>query len=145
MKWVALVTWIATALLGGILVKGWLDGGGMAKAKEPGRRIRPWMILAHAVLAAAGLIIWIVYVAIDDQGLNWLAFIVLLPVVVLGWWMFAIWFLRRRREQRSADTPSTASDTEGGRIFPVRLVAAHGTLAVATVILVLIESAAGES
>ena len=145
MKWVALVTWIATALAGGMLVKGWLAGGGIAKAKEPGRRIRPWMILAHAVLAAAGLIIWIIYVAIDDQGLNWLAFLVLLPVVVLGWWMFAIWFLRRGREQPSPATTPTASGTPGAQIFPVRLVAVHGVLAVVTLILVLIESAAGES
>jgi hypothetical protein len=118
----------------------------MDQAKRSGRRIRSWLILPHLGLAAVGLVIWIVYVAIDDQGLNWLAFIVLLPTALLGWGMFAIWLLRRRSDQHTpAGAPASANDAPAEQRFPVSLVAVHGLFAVATVILVLIESAAGES
>jgi manganese efflux pump family protein len=146
MKWVALATWIVAALTGGALFNAWLSGGGMEQAKRSGRRIRPWLILTHLGLAVLGLVIWIVYVATDDQGLNWLAFLVLLPVALLGWWMFVIWLLRRRRGQpERASRHEDASDAPAEQRFPVWLVAVHGLFAVATVILVLVESAAGES
>jgi uncharacterized membrane protein len=146
MKWVALATWVVTAVIGGALFNSWLSGGGMEQARASGRRIRSWLILPHLGLAAVGLVIWIVYVATDDQGLNWLAFLVLLPTAALGWWMFVIWFVRRRREQQApAALSGTGDNVPAEQRFSVSLVAVHGLLAVATVILVLIESAAGES
>jgi hypothetical protein len=145
-KWVALVTWVVAALTGGALFNSWLAAGGMEQAKRPDRRIRSWLILPHLALAALGLVIWIVYVAIDDQGLNWLAFLVLLPTAALGLWMFGIWLLRRRRGQLApAALPDSGEPEPPEQRFSVRLVTVHGLFAVATVILVLIESAAGES
>jgi hypothetical protein len=145
MKWVVLATWVITAATGGALFNAWLAAGGMEQAKRTGRRIRPWLIGPHLGLAVVGLVIWIVYVAIDDQGLNWLAFLVLLPTAALGSWMFVIWLLRRRREQRAPVVPESGDDVPAEQRFSVPLVAVHGLFAVATVILVFIESAAGES
>jgi hypothetical protein len=146
MKWAALATWVIAVVTGGALFNSWLAAGGIAQARRFGRRIRSWLILPHLGLAVVGLVIWIVYVAIDDQGLNWLAFLVLLPTAALGWWMFAIWLLRRRRERQArAVVPDSAGDVPAEQRFPVPLVAIHGVLAVATVILVFIEAAAGES
>jgi hypothetical protein len=142
MKWVALVTWLITVLTGAVLFNAWLAAGGMEQARQGGRRVRPWLILSHIGLATIGLLIWVVYVMIDDQGLNWLAFIVLLPTALLGLWMFSIWLLRRRAESAGA---AAVGDSPPEQRFPVPLVVVHGLFAIVTVILVLIESAAGES
>jgi hypothetical protein len=95
MKWAALVTWIATAGFGFAMLSIWLARGGM-RAQQAGDRIRPPLILSHFLLAAAGLVLWIVYLAVDAEALAWIAFAALAIVAVLGWSMFAAWWRARQ-------------------------------------------------
>lgn len=133
MEWAALIAWVVTAGGGFVLLAIWLSRGGMQQGREPGSRIRPPLILGHFLLAAIGLVIWIIYVASDNDALAWIAFAILAVVALLGWTMFAIWFQRRQRGAvREAVDPGTPAEQH----FPVPVVAAHGLLAVTTVVLV---------
>ena len=136
MEWAALISWVLTAGGGFILLSIWLRRGGMRQQREAGNRIRPPLILSHFLLAATGLVIWIIYVATDSDVLAWIAFVILAIVAALGWTMFAIW--ARRRQRRAAEPAPAARDTPAEQHFPVAIVALHGVLAVTTVILVLL-------
>jgi hypothetical protein len=135
MEWAALIAWIVTAGGGFVLLAIWLSRGGMRQGREPGSRIRPPLILSHFLLAATGLVIWIIYVATDSDALAWVAFVILALVAVLGFTMFAIWYQRRQRGAvREAVDPGTPAEQH----FPVPVVALHGLLAVTTVVLVFL-------
>jgi hypothetical protein len=133
MKWAALIAWVATAGGGFVLLAIWLSRGGMQQEREAGRRIRPPLILAHFLLAATGLVLWIIYVASDSDALAWVAFTLLAVVALLGWTMFAIWYQRRR-----LGAAREAAGIPAEQHFPVPIVALHGVLAVTTVVLVFL-------
>ena len=61
MEWAALIAWVVTAAGGFVLLAIWLQRGGMRQATAAGSRIRPPLILSHFLLAAIGLVIWIIY------------------------------------------------------------------------------------
>jgi manganese efflux pump family protein len=135
MEWAALITWVLTAGGGFVLLAIWFARGGMRQGREPGARIRPALILSHFLLAATGLLIWIVYLASDSDALAWIAFVLLAIVAILGWTMFAIWYQRRQRGRvAEAVDPGTPAEQH----FPVPVVALHGVLAVTTVVLVFL-------
>ena len=136
MKWAALIAWVITAGGGFVLLSIWLMRGGMRQQQEGGNRIRPPLILSHFLLAAAGLVVWIVYLAADKDALAWIAFVMLAIVAVLGWTMFAIWF-QRRQAQAAVEAPA-AAEGPAEQHFPVAVVAFHGLLAVTTVVLVFL-------
>src|SRR5213083_468349 len=96
MKWAALITWVLTAGGGFVLLSIWLARGGMRQQQEAGNRIRPPLIMSHFLLAAAGLVLWIVYLIDDNDTLAWIAFVALLVVALLGFTMFVIWLGRRQ-------------------------------------------------
>jgi hypothetical protein len=141
MEWAALIAWVVTAAGGFVLLAIWLSRGGMRQAREAGARIRPPLILSHFLLAATGLVIWIIYVASDSDALAWVAFVLLAVVALLGFTMFAIWYQRRQRGQAAATgvtgSPGS-SDTPAEQHFPVPIVGLHGLLAVTTVVLVFL-------
>jgi len=149
MEWVALITWILTAGGGFVLLSIWLSRGGVRRQREAGLRIRPPLIFSHFGLAAAGLVLWIIYVATDSEGLAWIAFAVLAVVAVLGWTMFAIWWQRRQGRTPAGADVAAAPEQAGGppeQQFPVPVVTLHGLLAVATVVLVFLTAiGVGES
>jgi ABC-type xylose transport system permease subunit len=149
MEWVALITWILTAGGGFVLLSIWLSRGGVRRQREAGLRIRPPLIFSHFGLAAAGLVLWIIYVATDSEGLAWIAFAVLAVVAVLGWTMFAIWWQRRQGRTTAGANVATAPEQAGEppeQQFPVPVVTLHGLLAVATVVLVFLTAiGVGES
>jgi hypothetical protein len=68
MEWAALIAWVVTAGAVVLLVI-WLSRGGMRQGGTPGTRIRPALILSHFLLAATGLVIWIIYLADDSDTL----------------------------------------------------------------------------
>ena len=150
MEWAALITWIVTAGGGFVMLGLWLRGGGMAQSARSGRLIRPPLILTHFGLAATGLVLWIVYLASDSDVLAWVAFALLALVATLGFTMLAIW-LRQRQAPAGAGTAATATpgavtpgasasiSAEGS--FPVPVVALHGLLAAATLVLVFLTAA----
>ena len=145
MKWAALIAWVLTAGGGFVLLSIWLARGGL-RQREPGSRIRPPLIFSHFLLAATGLVLWIVYIANDSKTVAWIAFAILAVVAVLGWTMFFIWFPRYQARQQSRPTEVTAhaatapmtGPEPAEQHFPVSIVALHGLLAVTTVVLVFL-------
>ncbi|MGH3029434.1 MAG: hypothetical protein ACRDNE_01465 [Gaiellaceae bacterium] len=135
MEWAALISWIVTAGGGFVLLGLWLRHGGM-RQREPGRQIRPALILSHFALAATGLVLWIVYLINDSEALAWIAFAILVAVALLGWTMFAIWW--QRRQARSSVAPASTPGLPAEQHFPVSIVTLHGLLAVTTVVLVFL-------
>jgi manganese efflux pump family protein len=110
-----------------------------AAARGVGGRIRPPLILSHFLLAAGGLVLWVIYLAVDKDVLAWVAFVVLLVVAALGFTMFAIWLQRRRAVEPVAVGAAPATPAEQN--FPVPIVALHGLLAATTLVLVLLTAA----
>jgi hypothetical protein len=135
MEWAALIAWVATAGGGFVLLAIWLARGGMRQGREPGARIRPALILSHFLLAATGLLLWIIFLVTDSDALAWIALVLLGIIAILGWTMFAIWYQRRQRGRvAEAVDPGTPAEQH----FPVPVVALHGVLAVTTVVLVFL-------
>jgi hypothetical protein len=135
MEWIALISWIVTAGGGLVLLGLWLIHGGM-RQREPGKQIRPPLILGHFAMAASGLVLWIIYLISDSDALAWIAFAILVLVAVLGWTMFAIWW--QRRQPRAAVAPASTPGLPAEQRFPVSIVTLHGLLAVTTVVLVFL-------
>ena len=140
MEWAALIAWVATAGGGFVLLTQWLKNGGMAQ-REQGR-IRPPLILSHFLLAATGLVLWIVYVATDSDALAWIALAALAIVAALGFTMFALWTRQRQRPASTGGEVTAHSAAIVGEAaeqrFPVPIVGLHGVLAVTTVALVFL-------
>lgn len=128
----ALITWVLTAGGGFVLLSMWLGKGGHRSTGTS--HFPPPVIFGHFALAAIGLIIWIIYLVVDEKAWAWVAFGILVPVALLGLFMFARWIpaYRTRNEQVTATSAPAESH------FPVALVVGHGVLAVATEILVLL-------
>ena len=132
MEWAALITWVVTALFGFTMLGIWLKHGGM---KQRGiSKIRPGLIFSHFPLAAGGLVVWIVYVATDEDALAWIALATLAVVAALGWTMFFGW----GRQPADPATAGTPSIEPAERRFPLPVVALHGLFAVTTVLLVFL-------
>ena len=136
MEWAALITWIITAGGGFVLLSIWLARGGMQQQAESGNRIRPPLIMSHFLLAASGLVLWIIYLASDSEALAWIAFAALLVVALLGFTMFAIWL--RQRQGRAGTVDVAVADRPAEQHFPVSIVGLHGLLAATTLVLVLL-------
>lgn len=120
----ALIAWVVTAAGGVILLGTWVAKGGHRSGS--GSRLAPGLVFSHFGLAAAGLVLWIVYLLVETEPLAWVAFVVLLPVALLGFTMFARWLPTRR-----------AGATAESR-FPVPIVLGHGLLGATTLVLVLL-------
>jgi manganese efflux pump family protein len=131
MDWAALITWVITAGGGFVLLAVWLKHGGMQQ--KTGNRIRPVLIMSHFLLAATGLVLWIVYLAVDKSVLAWIAFALLLVVATIGFTMFAIW-LRQRSNREQLEQPAEQH-------FPIAIVGLHGLLAATTLVLVFLAAA----
>ena len=148
----ALILWILTAAGGYVLLGTWLAKGGTGSA---GSNFPSGLVFGHLLLATAGLLLWIVYVGTDRNGVGWLAFAALLIVALLGFTMFARWIPLHRGTSRhgatvggtgtssgtataATATMTTAVAEPAERHFPVPVVVGHGLLAAATLVLVLL-------
>jgi hypothetical protein len=136
----ALITWIITALGGAVLLGTWLSRGGLRARDTGASRFPPGLIFGHFLLAATGLVIWIIYLITDADALTWVALATLVVVAALGFTMVTRW--RQDRVAVAAGATSATPGTEVGRPpeqhFPVTVVYLHGLLAVATLVLVLL-------
>ncbi|MEV4253413.1 hypothetical protein AB0J52_09595 [Spirillospora sp. NPDC049652] len=132
----ALIIWLLTAL-GGITMLGlWLARGGLrAPAGAPPTRFPPPVLFGHVIVAVAGLIIWIIYMATDKTALAWISFVLLLIVALLGFGLVSRWLPTRKILPTEPGPPE--------RAIPVPIVVGHGLLAVVTVVLVLIAAIKG--
>jgi hypothetical protein len=150
----ALIFWILTAGGGFVLLGTWIAKGG-ARRDGAGSRFPVPLIFGHFLLAAVGLVLWIVYVAVDKDGVGWTAFALLAIVALLGFTMFARWLPTYQTTRGSHATHASAAgpaapsaagsataavvaDAPAERHFPVPIVAGHGLLAATTLVLVLL-------
>jgi manganese efflux pump family protein len=147
LRFAALAAWLATAIPGGYLLAGWLvrDSRRRAIRRPPRQSVVP---LAHAGLAISGLLIWIGFtvtraaaLAWTDVGLTW---------VIAGLGMASL--LTGNPEQAVPSTPVASTRQEATALagaaetaaapFPTRApvitIASHGTLAMLTILLVLL-------
>jgi hypothetical protein len=131
----ALILWILTAGGGFFLLGTWIAKGG-ARRDGAGSRFPAPLIFGHFLLAAVGLVLWIVYVASDSEGVGWTAFVLLAVVALLGFTMLARWIPTYRSTRVAAGSAPDAGPAE--RHFPVPIVAGHGVLAATTLVLVLL-------
>lgn len=145
----ALIAWIITAGGGFYLLGTWLAKGGARR--EPagaGSNFPPALIFGHFLLGAAGLLVWIIYVATDKRALAWAAFVIVLVVALMGFTMLARW-IPTYRAQRLVSVGAASGGSGGAsggpdgagpaeRHFPVAAVAGHGVLAATTLVLVLL-------
>ena len=136
----ALVFWVITALGGFVLLGTWIRNGGLKQQQSGATRFPAPVIFGHFALAAAGLVLWIVYVLVDSDALAWVAFVVLLPVAVLGFTMLLRWIpsYRARSAVVAGGAAEAAAEVPAERHMPVAVVVLHGLLAVVTVVLVLL-------
>jgi hypothetical protein len=144
----ALIAWIVTAGGGFFLLSVWLRRGGMRQQAGGTTSFRAGLIFGHFLLAAVGLVLWLAYVVTDAEGLKWPTFAILVVVGLLGGTMFMRWLGVRRAATATAGAGAGTATPPAGeprsaeepaeRGLPVPVVALHGVLAVATVVLVLL-------
>lgn len=134
----ALVAWVVTALGGFVMLARWISHGGLRQQHVGPTRFPAGLVFGHFGLAAAGLVLWIAYLLADIDQLAWAAFVVLLPVALLGFAMFARWTGARRRGAVGVAAGAPAGAEPAEQALPVPVVVAHGVFAVATVVLVLL-------
>jgi hypothetical protein len=149
MEIAALVAWVVTALGGFVLLARWIAGGGLRQQQSRATRFPAPLVFGHFLLAAAGLIVWIIYLAADKDGLAWTAFVLLIVVALLGFALFARWLPEYRAGSGATGTRAAAGTTATGapaagesapaeRHLPVPVVVAHGLLGATTLVLVLL-------
>jgi manganese efflux pump family protein len=142
----ALIAWVLTAGGGFVMLSMWLANGALRQRPRSTHLPVP-VVFGHFLLAAAGLVVWIVYLLGRMPVLAWVALILLVLVALGGFVMLARWVpvYRARAGVSTSAGPSSggAGATAGGqdppeRRFPVAVVGGHGVLAVATLVLVLL-------
>jgi hypothetical protein len=133
----ALVTWLITAVGGFVLLGTWVTKGGHRVDAGQPSRFQPGLVFGHFLLAAVGLVLWIVYVVSDTDGLAWPTFALVAVVAALGFAMFFRWLPQVR--DRTATTREATAEAQ----FPVAVVAAHGVFAATTLVLVLAAAISG--
>jgi hypothetical protein len=148
----ALAAWVLTALGGFVMLARWVSRGGLRQQRAGATRFPAGLVFSHFGLAALGLVLWVVYLLVDNDTLGWVAFAVLIPVAALGFAMLARWIpVYRGRTVVAAAGPRAGTSGAGGpevgggpdggpaeRHLPVPVVVGHGVLAVVTLVLVLL-------
>lgn len=142
----ALVAWVVTALGGFVMLGQWIRRGGLRQQRSGATRFSAGLVFSHFGLAAGGLVVWIAYLLTGQDRLAWVAFVLLIPVALLGFILLARWIPVYRGRAVAAGAPragasagSVSGEAEPAeRHLPVPVVVAHGLFAVVTVVLVLL-------
>jgi hypothetical protein len=137
----ALITWFAAVLLGLYMLAVWLIENDVTDRIAAPSRLPVVVIFAHLFLAAAGLVMWVVYLVLERTMFAWAAIGILAGIAALGATMFMRWIPVYRGPARAASSApppggGPAIPAEGN--FPVVVVTAHGLLAVTTLVLALL-------
>lgn len=130
----ALVTWVITAGIGSFMLSRWATRGGVRRTPGAGTHFPPARVFTHFGLAAAGLIVWIIYLVTDSEILTWIALADLALIALLG----ALLVTRWTKDGRAAMRGERAEVDLAEQHIPRPPVLLHGIFAVSTVILVLL-------
>ncbi len=142
----ALVAWVITALGGFVMLGRWISRGGLRQQRSGATRFPAGLVFSHFGLAAGGLVVWIAYLLTGQDRLAWVAFVLLIPVALLGFILLIRWIPVYRGRAVTAGAPQAGAPTGSGpaeaepaeRHLPLPVVAGHGLFAVVTVVLVLL-------
>ncbi len=133
MGFIAAALWFATAVVGTYMLSRTVSGSRNA-AGATVSDLPVMLSFLHPALAVTGLAIFGAYLATYEEPFVWIAFADLLLVSVLGELLFVKWLKGRRKSATSSPVRRfTAEQT-----IPVEIVAIHGLLAGATILLVFI-------
>src|ERR1022692_3886333 len=125
-----LVTSVPPAGSGSCLLVTWMAHGGLRRERAGPGNLPPAVVVGHFSLAVTGLILWIAYLAAGRTFLAWAAVGLLLAVAGLGMATLSIGL------GSPARAPAGIVPPRGGP--PVLLIAGHGALAMATLLLALL-------
>lgn len=134
MNTIATVTWISTALIGTYMITRSVT----ASRDAAGATVTDLPVLTtflHPSLAVTGLAVWGVYMVTHVELLAWIAFADLLLVAALGELLFSKWLHRRRHP---VDPGSPVRKVTAEQAISIEVLAAHGVLAAATIVLVFL-------
>ena len=134
----ALIAWVLTAAAGLFMLARWIRHGGARRAGPT--HFQPIRVFSHFGLAAAGLILWIVYLATDVSLVAWIAFADTVLIALLGGLLVRVWARDGRAAMSGGSTASSVDLAE--QHIPRPPVVLHGVFAASTIVLVL-RAAAG--
>jgi hypothetical protein len=138
MSTAALFVWMATVLVGLVLLIVWLMEYDREFQSAAATRLPVPVISTHALLGIGGLMVWGFYLVGDEEQLAWGTVADLAVVVLLGLIMAARWIGVYRAYAAPDSSPSTVVTVPPERYFPRSVVAIHGILAAATLVLVVL-------
>jgi manganese efflux pump family protein len=134
----ALVTWLITASFGFFMLIRWASRGGVRRVAGADTHFPPVRVFSHVGLAAAGLIIWIVYLVTDSSVLAWIAFVDLVLVALIGGVLVRRWTLDGRAAMQAGDRVEANKVDLAEQHIPRPAVVLHGIFASSTLLLVLL-------
>jgi hypothetical protein len=141
----ALLTWLITAGVGLFMLIRWATRGGLREVPGAGTNFPRVRVFAHFGLAAAGLIVWIIYLVTGNTLWAWVAVADLILVALLGGLLVRQWTKDGRaamasaaRSDAAAAPPATGAVDLAEQHIPRPPVVLHGVFAVSTVVLVLL-------
>jgi len=134
----ALIAWMATVLVGLVLLIVWLMEYDREFQSAAATRLPVPVISAHALLGIGGLLVWAFYLVGDEEQLAWGTVADLGIVVLLGLIMAARWIGVHRAYAAPDSAASMVIRVPPERHFPRSVVAIHGILAVSTLVLVVL-------
>jgi hypothetical protein len=140
---VALIIWLLTAGAGLYLLAVWLIEYDRDFQTASATRLPVPIISSHALLAVTGLVVFSAYLLVGNGRLAWAAVAILVLVATLGLTMAVRWLGVYRATSTAALGPGDSMLTPRPTVpperhFPVTVVIAHGVVAVATLVLVLL-------
>jgi manganese efflux pump family protein len=100
----------------------------------------PARVFTHFLLAAGGLVVWIVYLVTDNSLLAWVAFADLVLVALLGGLLVIRWARDGRVAMRAGGRSDAVEVDLAEQHIPRPPVLLHGVFAVSTVVLVLLSA-----
>jgi hypothetical protein len=133
MSTVALVTWMATVLVGLVLLIIWLMEYDRDFQTGAATRLPVPVISTHALLGVAGLLVWAFYLVTDEDRLAEVSIVDLGVVATLGLVMAVRWIGVYRQYSKPGLSQTRLVTVPPERHFPRPVIVIHGLLAFATI------------
>ena len=133
----ALFTWMATVLVGLVLLVIWLMEYDRDFQSVAATRLPVAVISSHALLGIGGLLVWGFYLETDEDPLGWATVAGLGVVALLGVVMAARWIGVYRAYAAPGSSAGLLVAVPPERHFPRPVIVIHGLFALATLILVV--------